>query len=152
MSKANITFHTLIQNIQELGGNQNHMISRAFFILEHGGKTYTDMSVNLRQPFGSEYAGELIEVEKPSGSYSGNWNHNDFGDVVEDYYRSAIGGAFGIGSGVNIRMQNNMFDFSKAYGIELPDRNEASGVDPYKRQRRQWWFLRLVLVSFFGFR
>lgn len=126
--KAKVTFRQLIQDTQDLAAsdpNQNHMISRAFFTLEVGGKQYADMSVTLRQPFGTDYAKEPIEVEKPSGSYTGNWNHNDFRDAVEDYYRSAIGsGGSGIGLGPgsqNIRMRDNMFGFSKSYDIEIPD-------------------------------
>jgi hypothetical protein len=126
--KAKVTFHKLVQDTQDLAAsdpNQNHMVSRAFFTLDVGGKQYADMSVTLRQPFGTDYADEPIEVEKPSGSYAGNWNHNDFRDTVEDYYRGAIGsGGRGIRLGPgsqNIRMRNNTFGFSKSYDIDIPD-------------------------------
>jgi hypothetical protein len=126
--KAKVTFHKLIQDTQDLVAsdpNQNHMVSRAFFTLDVRGKQYADMSVTLRQPFGTDYAKEPIEVEKPSGSYGGNWNHNDFRDTVEDYYRSAIGsGGSGIRLGPgsqNIRIRNNTFVFSKAYEIDIPE-------------------------------
>jgi hypothetical protein len=119
MSKAKVTFHMLIQGTQDpiADPNQNQMISRAFFMLEHAGKTYTNMSVSLRQPVGTDYATAPIEVEKPSGSYSGNWNHNDFRDAVEDYYRSAIR----VGGGGAVRMRNNTFVFSKSYEIDILD-------------------------------
>jgi hypothetical protein len=66
--KAKVTFHKLIQNTQDLVAsdpNQNHMVSRAFFTLDVRGKQYADMSVTLRQPFGTDYAKKPIEVEKP---------------------------------------------------------------------------------------
>jgi hypothetical protein len=126
--KAKVTFNQLNQDTQDLAASdpdQNHMISRAFFTLEVGGKQYADMSVTLRQPFGTDYAKEPIEVEKPAGSYKGNWNHNDFRDAVEDYYRSAIGsGGSGIRVGAgstNIRMRDNKFVFSKTYEFDIPD-------------------------------
>ena len=79
--KAKLTFHKLIQDTQDVVSgdpNQNHMVSRAYFTLDLGGKQYGDMSVVLRQPFGTDYATEPIEVEKASGSYTGNWNCRSF--------------------------------------------------------------------------
>src|SRR5438874_8796962 len=91
MSTATVTFHKLIQDTQDLATDDpkaSHMESRAFFSLSVHGTDYPDMSVVLRQPFGTDYATEPVEVEQPTGSYSGNWNHNAFRDAVEDYYRS----------------------------------------------------------------
>ena len=126
--KAKVTFHQLVQDTQYVAAsdpNQNHMISQAFFTLEVGGKQYGNMSVVLRQPFGTDYAKEPIEVEKPKGSYTGNWNHNEFRDAVEDYYRSAIGNqgnAIRISPGSsNTRMRNNMIGISKSYDIDIPE-------------------------------
>ena len=68
--KAKVTFHQLIQDTQDLAAsdpNQNHMISRALFALDVGGKQYADLSVTLRQPFGTVYAKEPVEAEKPAG-------------------------------------------------------------------------------------
>jgi hypothetical protein len=122
--KAKIRFHKLIQDTQDVMGgdlNQNHMVSRAYFTLDFGGNQYGDMSVVLRQPFGTDYATEPIEVEKPSGSYNGNWNHNDFRDAVEDYYRDALGRAIRIGPDSSVRMQNNVIALSKSYEIDIPE-------------------------------
>jgi hypothetical protein len=119
-----ITFHKLIQDTQGVATdpNQNHMISQAFFTLEVGGKQYTDMSVALRQPFGTDYTKEPIEAEKPSfGSYTGNWNHNEFRDAAENYCRSALGMAIGISPGSNVRMRNHMIVLSKSYDFDIPE-------------------------------
>ena len=128
MSKATITFHKLIQDTQDLAAsdpNQNHMLSKVFFTLDIGEQHYRDMSAILRQPFGTDYSKEPIEAEKPSGSYGGNWNHNAFRYIAEDYYRSAIGsqgGAIRLGpDSQNIRMQENTFVFSKSYQVEISD-------------------------------
>jgi hypothetical protein len=57
--KAKVTFHKLIHDTQDLATsdpNQNHMVSRAFFTLDAGGKQYPGISVIPRQPFGIDYA------------------------------------------------------------------------------------------------
>ena len=127
MSTATVTFHKLIQEAQDVSSTdskQNHVVSRVFFRLDLNDEHYADMSVILRQPFGTDYAKESIEVEKPFGSYAGNWNHNAFTKIVEDYYRSAIGRqgrAMRIGPGSeNIRMRGNTIGFSKSYQLEIP--------------------------------
>jgi hypothetical protein len=127
MTTATVTFHKLIQDTQDLATanpNENHMVSRAFFTLQVGDAQYPDMSVVLRQPFGTDYASEPVEVEKPSGSYNGNWDHNAFRDAAEDYYRGAVGAqgrGIRLGPNVqNIRMRNNTFGFSKTYKIQIP--------------------------------
>ena len=126
MSTATVTFHKLIQEAQDVSSTdskQNHVVSRVFFRLDLNDEHYADMSVILRQPFGTDYAKESIEVEKPFGSYAGNWNHNAFRKIVEDYYRSAIGSQgkamrIGPGSG-NVRMRGNTIGFLKSYQLEI---------------------------------
>ena len=128
MPKATVTFLYLIQDSQDLATenpNESHMLSRAFFTLQTEGRTYQDMSVVLRQPFGTDYATEPLEVEPPKGPYSGNWSHAEFSDAVEDYYRGLIGSQgrmFRLGPGVsNIRMSNNMMRVEKSYEINIPE-------------------------------
>jgi hypothetical protein len=127
MTTATLTFQKLIQEAQDVSStdpNQNYVLSKAFFSLEVGDNHYADMSVILRQPFGTDYTKEPVEVEKPFGSYAGNWDHNAFRKIVEDYYRSAIGSqgrAMKIGPGSeNVRMRGNTIVFSKSYQLEIP--------------------------------
>ena len=127
MSTATVTFHKLIQEAQDVSSTdskQNHVVSRVFFRLDLNDEHYAEMSVILRQPFGTDYAKESIEVEKPFGSYAGNWNQDAFRKIVEDYYRSAIGRqgrAMRIGPGSeNVRMRGNTIEFSKSYQLEIP--------------------------------
>ena len=126
MTIATLTFQKLIQEAQDVSSTepkQNHLISRAFFRLDLNDKHYAGMSVILRQPFGTDYTKEPIEVEKPFGSYVGNWNQDAFRKIVEDYYRSAIGRqgrAMRIGPGSeNIRMRGNTIGFLKSYQLEI---------------------------------
>ena len=127
MTTATLTFQKLIQEAQDVSSTdpkQNQLVSRAFFRLDVNDQPYADMWVILRQPLGTDYAKEPIEVEKPSGSYTGNWNQDAFRKIVEDYYRSAIGRqgrAMRIGPGSeNVRMRGNTIGFSKSYQLEIP--------------------------------
>jgi hypothetical protein len=83
----------------------------------------TTCQVTVRQPFGTDYTKEPIEVEKPSGSYKGNWNHNDFHDIVEKYYRSMIGNIIELAPGTqNVQMKNiKIVGPSNSYSIVIPD-------------------------------
>src|SRR5712692_8297285 len=127
-TRAIVTFHELIQDTQDTATgdpNQQHMLSKASFTLNVGGQHYPNMSVVLRQPFGTDYATEPIEAERPVGPYKGNWNHHQFREAAEDYYRRAIGSqGSGIRVGPNVRelrMRNNKFVFSKSYQLDIPD-------------------------------
>jgi hypothetical protein len=125
---AKITFRKLIQNTQTITpgeSTQKHMESKVIFDLDVGGKHYANMSATLRQPYGTDYKTEPIEAEKPTGGYDCNrWNHNQFRDAAEDYYRSAIssggGGMISVGEGSGVVLQNNLFNFSKSYQIDIP--------------------------------
>ncbi len=93
------------------------------FDLDVGGQNYSNMQATLRQPYGTDYKTEPIEAERPTGSYNGNWSHNQFRDAAEDYYRSAIGSRgsmISIGPDSGVVMENNLFEFSKTYQIDIP--------------------------------
>ena len=94
MTKVHVLFKRIIVDLQELQcfePSDDHMISRLFFDLEVGGNHYYDMMVEVKQPYGTQYESEPLEVSKMIGPYKGNWNHNDFSELVEKYYRSLIG-------------------------------------------------------------
>lgn len=103
--------------------NDEHLICRAFFTLEVGGKTYDDMSVLMRHPFGTPWE-ETVEVEKPVGSFPGILGHNQFHEIADHYFRKACGflrKAFGGLRGQVIRMRDNTVHLKASYDIEIPD-------------------------------
>ena len=121
MAQARVTFHKLIQDSQDIGTGEDHMISKAFFTLELDGNVHNDMCVELKQPFGTDYETEPVEVFRPTGSYSGNWNQHAFADAAEDYYRGLIGSqgrVFAVGKGT--RMRNNTMEINRAYAFDVP--------------------------------
>lgn len=111
MLKATVTFHKLIQDSQDYGSDDEHMVSRAFFTLEIGGRIYSNLSVDIKQPLGSTVESTALEISHPN-DYNGPINYAVFRDAVEQYYRSLVGttgSGIRIQGGSNIRMQNNTF-------------------------------------------
>ncbi len=123
MATANITFKRCIQNYQESGNipdERQHMSSRIYFDLNFQGKTYTDLYVDISQPYGTDYLKEPIEVGPPQGGYNGPFNHNAFSEAVESYYRSCIGeqgNAIPLGPDAHAVMKNNII--SKVLKVQL---------------------------------
>jgi hypothetical protein len=114
MPKATVTFEKCIQDSQDYGSNDEHMVSRVFFTLDIDGRMHTGLFVDVKQTVGSSYEVGPIEVGSPKGtSYRGPWNHGAFCTAIEAYYRGLVGSAgtgIRIGSGAtNIRMRNNAF-------------------------------------------
>jgi hypothetical protein len=111
MANALVKFTRLIQDSQDYGSDDEHMVSRAFFDLTIGENTYENLSVDIKQQVGSNFETSPLEISKPNG-YNGPFNHQAFQGAVEKYYRSLVGSS---GSGIrivgatNIRMRNNTF-------------------------------------------
>jgi len=132
MSKAKITFQKIVQDSQDYGTFQKsdeHMVSIIHFKLEIKGKNFEDMKVEVRQPFGTDYETEPIEVGKISGPYKGPWNHRDFSELCEEYYTSFIGSqgrGISFGGAANIRMRNNTFTSLLIREIDIPEHGATS--------------------------
>jgi hypothetical protein len=110
MATAKITFHKCIQDSQDYGSNDEHMVSRVFFTFELFDKRF-DLHADIKQTVGSEYETGPIEVGRPEG-YKGPFNYEAFRNAAEEYYKSLVGSAatgIRIQGGTNIRMRNNTF-------------------------------------------
>jgi hypothetical protein len=107
-----VVFHRLLQNSQDLGSNDEHMISQVFFSLEVDGKAKGEFSATLKQTVGSEFNDADIEVGSPDG-YDGDFDHGGFSHVARQYFTSLIGqhgrGMLIEGKPNNIVMRNNQF-------------------------------------------
>ncbi len=108
MSKLELIFSKCIQDSQEYGSTNEHMISRIFFSID--GKEY---ECNVRQPYGENFSFENdpIEVESPE-ELKKLINYGQFRDEVENYYRKMVGAnanGIRIQGGTNIRMYSNTF-------------------------------------------
>jgi len=132
MAKATITFNKVVQdsqNYESFNKNDDHMVSVIHFTLEVKDKQYENMQVEIRQPYGTNYEKEPIEVGEIIGSYKGTWSHNQFVNLCEQYYRSLIGS---MGRGINIqgasqvRMKNNSFIQKRRVEMDIPEDGATS--------------------------
>ena len=111
MTQAKIQLQRLVQDSQEYGSNDEHMMSRVFFDLEIDGTLHQNLYCDVKQMVGSSFETEPLEVSRPVG-YNGAFNHDAFRNLIEQYYRSLVGlqgRGIRITGGGNIRMQNNTF-------------------------------------------
>lgn len=124
--KATITFQSLTQDSQNYATfekNDAHMVSIIHFDLVVGNDDFKGLSVELLQPYGTDFESEPFEVGRVQG-YNGPWNHVGFSDLCTAYVRSLIGSSgrgIHIQGGGNIRMRNNRFVFSQTAVLEIPD-------------------------------
>jgi hypothetical protein len=128
MAKAQITFSQMIQDSQDYGSTDEHMVSRVFFDLAVQGKVYSGLFANVKQTVGSSFENAPLEVSRPIG-YDGPFNYHAFQNAVEQYYRSNIG-ASGRGIGIagdvsNLRMRNNRFVRPHQVEIEIEAENKS---------------------------
>lgn len=120
MQTAKLTFSRLIQDTQDVGSDDDHMLSRVYFNLEVGGMNYGELSATIKQTIGSD----TLEVSAPQG-YKGPFDHAVFSQAVTDYYRGLVGqsgSGIRIGPGAkNIRMRNNTFVRPLAVQFDVKD-------------------------------
>jgi len=108
--KAKVTFLKCVQDSQDYGSDDEHMVSRVFFVLEIGEKKF-DTHADIKQAVGSDYETGPVEVGQPA-NYRGPFNYTAFRNAAEKYYRSLVGSSgrgIRIEGGTNIRMRNNTF-------------------------------------------
>ncbi len=111
MKKAKVVFHKCIQDSQDYGSDDEHMVSRVFFTLEIEGKRYENLHADIKQAVGSNFESDPIEICLPEG-YKGPINYAVFRDAVERYYRNLVGSQgrmIHIVGSTNVRMRNNTF-------------------------------------------
>ena len=140
MAKVKITFHECIQDSQEYGSDDEHMVSRVFFSIEVSKaenqetrvETYDNVYANLKQTVGGKFEETPIEVSSPYHSsgelYSGPMNYGEFRKAAENYFRNLVGSQ---GTGIHIegggsaRMYNNRFRQEYSVEFEAADTRSA---------------------------
>lgn len=118
MTTAKLTFHKCIQDSQEYGSDDEHMVSRVFFDLEIDGQKYPNLFVDIKQTVGGSFETTPIEVAVPEG-YKGPFNYQAFRDAVEEYYRSLVGSKGSVLRVKGGRMYNNILNKKKSVEFEV---------------------------------
>src|ERR1700730_13060120 len=99
MPYAIMTLTQIVQDSQDYGSADEHMVSRVFSGLEVEDHSYPGLHVDVKQTVGSSFEIAPLEVSAPVG-YRGPMNHDALRQAVEGYYRSYIGG---VGRGIRRR-------------------------------------------------
>jgi hypothetical protein len=114
-------FTRFVQDSQEYGSNDEHMVSRVFFDLLVDGKPRGSFHADVKLVVGGSFETDALEVGRPAG-YRGPFDQARFADAVTRYIRGLVGsGGRGIrlGPGVsNIRMRNNTFAMPAPFSFE----------------------------------
>ncbi|HPC02528.1 MAG TPA: hypothetical protein PLE04_02045 [Syntrophales bacterium] len=87
---AKITFNKCLQDAQDLGSDDEFMVSRVYFSLIIDDKIYENLYADVKQAVGSNFEDSNFEVSPPHG-YDGPLSYPKFRDCVIKYYTSLIG-------------------------------------------------------------
>ena len=77
MPTAMIQFHKCVQDSQDYGSDEEHMVSRVFLTLEAEDQTYPNLTVDIKQAVGEPFEGGVLEVSRPRG-YHGSLDYQEF--------------------------------------------------------------------------
>ncbi|MFN8007521.1 MAG: hypothetical protein U0V70_10955 [Terriglobia bacterium] len=120
MEKARVIFTKCVQDSQEYGSNDEHMVSRLFgYVLSRGKKE--EFCVDIKQTVGSNFECDPLEIGRPIG-IKGPFNYVAFRDFAEKYFRNCVGSK---GKDINIsqgcfgRMTGNVFIRDMTFEIEI---------------------------------
>lgn len=119
--------HINQQNIQMSDPNRDHLVSRVHFDMIVGGRSY-QTSVEVRQPFGTDYLTEPLEIRLPDDApYRGPFPLDRFAEAVERYYRRCVGergtGSWAeVGKDATLVVSDTLFAFLDGpHAFEVPD-------------------------------
>ena len=122
-----VTLIKCVQDSQEFGSNDEHMVSRVSFRIGRQGEPAQDGFADVKQTVGSSYASGPLEVGRPQG-YRGPVDYGHFQREVEAYYRSLVGptaSGVKVPGAVTARMRNNTFNKRHTFVMEAEDTGGA---------------------------
>ncbi len=111
MPLVRVNVKKCVQDSQEYGSTDEHMVSRVFFSIDVDGVSKGEYYSDIKQVVGSAYSSSNMEVSRPH-EYRGPYDHNFFSDEVAGYYCklvSSSGAMISLGGATNVRMRNNTF-------------------------------------------
>ena len=130
--RIRLLFRKCIQDSQEFGSNDEHMMSRVFFLIEVDGAVQGEFFATIQQTVGTSYAeGPINQVEAPRSieegrKYTGPLDYGEYRAEVESYFRKCV--AQGIrfsGGGKNTRMFHNGFHLTDTAEFTAEESSKA---------------------------
>ena len=111
MTLVRVKVQKCIQDSQEYGSTDEHMVSRVFFAIGVDGGLYDEDYCDIKQIVGSAYGSGNMEVSRPH-KYRGPYDHEIFSDKIAGYFSKLVnssGSIISLGGATNVRMRNNIF-------------------------------------------
>ncbi len=127
MSQVAVKIYKCIQDSQEYGSNDEHMVSRVFCRISVDGQPEREFYADIKQAVGSGYNVNSVEVTPPH-DYQGPYNHEAFSEGVRTYFSRLVnssGAAISLGNSTNVRMRHNTFNVPYQFAFEAD--NKPSG-------------------------
>lgn len=116
MAMVRVTFRECLQDSQDFGSTDDHMVSRVSVSISVDGGEEGEYIADLKQTVGSQFEDGPIEVSRPrfnDKEHRGPWDQAAFAEAAIAYYRGLIGAS---GAGIrfgsaarNIHMRGNSF-------------------------------------------
>jgi len=120
--KGKLIFSRLIQNSQELGTDDDHLVSRVFFDLETPEGINGGLHSDVKLSPGADFSNDPLEVSFPD-AVRDVLGYETLRREVEQYYRDNVGATgrgIMIGPGAKgIVMKDNLFVSRKEVEVEL---------------------------------
>ena len=127
MAHAKVILSSLVQDSQDYGSDDEHMVSRAFLDLQVDGTVHEKLYAEIKQPVGGDFETPPLEVSWPAG-YKGPLNYEAFRAGIEAYYRSLVGSTgsdIHVEGGSNIRVKNNRFVSPSSFEFEIDSSSDG---------------------------
>jgi hypothetical protein len=112
MPLVRINISHCIQDSQEYGSTDEHMVSRVFHRITVDGVPKGDSHCDIKQIVGATYSSEDMEVGLPY-NHQGPFNHQVYTDEIKGYFSRLVnssGATISLGKAQKVRMRNNRFD------------------------------------------
>lgn len=130
MAKGALIFQKVLQNSQELGTDDEHLVSRVFFDLMTPEGALTGLCSDVKLTPGAEFSNDPLEVTMPR-ALEGVVSYDVLRREVEQYYRDNVGATgrgIRLGPGAKgIIMRNNTLVMRKEVPVELIGSTKGKG-------------------------
>jgi hypothetical protein len=121
--RVSLVFQQCIQDSQEYGSTDEHMVSGVYFDVVRGDRVLAQTHATIKQTVGTSFEAEPLEVTFPPGTKL-PVRYTDARTAAEDYYRRLIGRSgqmIRVEDGTNLRMYNNTM--VSTWAVELDEVN-----------------------------
>ncbi len=120
MTTRRVNFASCVQDSEDYGSDDDHIVSRVFFCIWYEGLRHPGLHADIKHAVDADVETDRLEITLPHG-YDGPISAEGFRRVVGQYYRLLLGRA---GSGIRAgkcgtRMRDNTFLMPRSFEFPL---------------------------------